>query len=91
MQLAGHLCSRALQEWELLDVDTKTSYIRAIEALRLRLDPGSRTLAAQDFRHTSQAEDEIRRLERTSMSLMGGKVCQQKLVTLFCMVSYRMG
>ena len=70
MQLAGHLRSRALQEWELLDVDTKTSYIRAIEALRLRLDPGSRTLAVQDFRHTSQAEDEkvahfIRRLERT--------------------------
>ena len=42
----------------LLDVDTKTSYIRAIEALHLQLDPGSRTLAAQDFRHTSQAEDE---------------------------------
>ncbi len=36
----------------------------------MRLDPGSRTLAAQDFRHTSQADDEkvadfIRRLERT--------------------------
>ena len=51
-------------------MDTKTSYVQAIEALRLQLDPGSRTLAAQDFRHTSQAEDEkvadfIRRLERT--------------------------
>ena len=41
MQLASHLRSRTLQEWELLDVDTKTSYIRAIEALRLRLDQGS--------------------------------------------------
>ena len=46
MQLAGHIRSRALQESELLDVDTKTLYIQAIEALCLRLDPGSRTLAA---------------------------------------------
>lgn len=70
MQLASHLRSRTLQEWELLDVDTKTSYIRAIEALRLQLDHGRGTLVAQDFRHTSQAEDEkvadfIYRLECT--------------------------
>lgn len=70
LQLAGHLRGRALQEWGLLDSDTKKSYTQAVEALRLRLDPGSRTLAAQDFRHTAQNDDErvadfIRRLERT--------------------------
>ena len=40
-----------------------------IEALRLCLDPGSRTLAAQESRHTSQGDEEkvadfIRKLER---------------------------
>ena len=69
LQLAGHLRGRALQEWALLPEDAKRSYTQAVEALHLRLDPGSRTLAAQDFRHTSQADEEkvadfIRRLER---------------------------
>ena len=41
----------------------------AVEALCARLDPGSRALAAQDFRHISQSKDEpvadfIRRLEQ---------------------------
>ena len=70
LQLAGHLRGRALQEWSLLSQEARTSYALAVEALRLRLDPGSRTLRAQEFRHTSQGEDEkvadfIRRLERT--------------------------
>ena len=70
LQLAGHLRGRALQEWGLLNEDSKRSYVQAVDALRLRLDPGSRTLAAQDFRHTSQTDEErvadfIRRLERT--------------------------
>ena len=70
LQLAGHLRGRALQEWGLLNADSKRSYVQAVDALRLRLDPGSRTLAAQDFRHTSQTDEErvadfIRRLERT--------------------------
>ena len=70
LQLAGHLRGRALQEWGILDTDTKKSYTQAVDVLRLRLDPGSRTLAAQDFRHTLRAEVErvahfIRRLERT--------------------------
>ena len=70
IQLAGHLRDRALQEWNLLeDVDKKT-YADATQALRSRLDPGGRALAAQDFRHTVQGEAEsaadfIRRLERT--------------------------
>ena len=70
LQLAGHLRGRALQEWGLLNEDSKRSYVQAVDALRLRLDPGSRTLAAQDFRHTSQTDEErvadvIHRLERT--------------------------
>ena len=70
MQLAGHLRGRALQEWSLLDREVRRSYTPAIEALRLRLDPGSRTLAAQEFRHTSQGDEEkvadfIRRPEWT--------------------------
>lgn len=63
LQLAGHLRGRALQEWELISEDDKSSYPQA------RLDPGSRALAAQDFRHTIQSDTEsvadlIRRLER---------------------------
>ena len=70
LQLAGHLCGRARQEWSLLDAEAKSSYTKAVKALRLRLDPGSRTLAAQEFCHTYQGDTEkvadfIRRLERT--------------------------
>ena len=69
MQLAGYLRGRALQEWSLLDQKEKDSLDTAIASLRRRLDPGSKTLAAQDFRHTLQegesVSDFIRRLERT--------------------------
>lgn len=70
MQLAGHMRGRALQEWSLIDTESKKKYNVATTLLCTRLDPGSRTLAAQDFRHTVQREDEpvpdfIRRLERT--------------------------
>ena len=70
LQLAGHLCGRARQEWNLLGINVKKSYVEAIKALRLRLDPGSRTLAAQEFHHTSQGDNEkvayfIGRLECT--------------------------
>ena len=69
IQLAGHLRGRALQEWTLLDRETKKSYERATDALRFRLEPESKTLAAQDFRHTSHNQEEpvadfVRRLER---------------------------
>ena len=42
----------------------------AVRALRDRLDPGGKIMAAQDFRHCSQSEGEsvsdfIRRFERT--------------------------
>ena len=70
LQLAGHLRGRALLEWNLLDATEKSLYPTATEALRARLDTGGRALAAQDFRHTFQRDDElvgdfIRRLERT--------------------------
>ena len=70
LQLAGHLRGRALQEWELLSEEDRGSYSQAVSALRTRLDPGSKTLAAQDFRHTVQGETEsvadfILRLERS--------------------------
>ena len=70
LQLAGHLRGRALQEWGLLDEYSKSTYASAVESLRGRLDPGSRMLAAQDFRHTRQEDKQpvatfIRRLERT--------------------------
>ena len=69
MQLAGHLRARALQEWNLLLPADRASYTRATEALRSRLDFGSKTVAAQDFRHATQHDGEsvaefIRRLER---------------------------
>ena len=70
MQLAWYLRGRALQEWNLLGDRDKSSYADAIQALRNRLDPGGRALAAQDCRHTVQGETElaadfIRHLERT--------------------------
>ena len=70
LQLAGHLRGRAHQEWSLLGAEAKTSYDTAVKALRLRLDPGSCTLAAQEFCHTTQGDAEkvadfIRWLEHT--------------------------
>ncbi len=67
--LAGHLRGRAMQEWGLLTPAEKDSLDAASSAMRSRLDPSSRALAAQDFRHASQQESEsvadfIRRLEQ---------------------------
>jgi hypothetical protein len=70
LQLAGHLRGRAHQEWGLLEENERSDWKRATTALRARLDPGNKVIAAQDFRHTTQEESEkvadfIRRLERT--------------------------
>ena len=70
LQMAGHLRGRALQEWNLLQPQKKEEYKGAVQALKERLDTGSRTLAAQDFRHLHQQREEsvadfLRRLERT--------------------------
>ena len=77
IQFAGHLRGRAFQEWNLMSADDKASYESAIQVLKTRLDPGAKTLAAQDFRHASQRESEtvsefIRRLERTFQIAYGG-------------------
>ena len=58
MQLAGHLRGRTLLEWKLLDSKDKATYHTAIKALRERLDPGNQSIAALDFRHTSQKPSE---------------------------------
>ena len=58
LQFAGHLQGKALQEWNLITETDKESYGSAVAALRTRLDPVSLTLAAQDFRHLVQGEDE---------------------------------
>ena len=76
IQLAGYLCGRALQEWNLITTTDHTTYQSAVVALRTRLDPGNKTLAALDFRHIIQKETEsvsdfIRRLERTFQIAFG--------------------
>ena len=58
MWLAGHLCGKALQESNLLLEDEKSLYLDAVERLNDILGPGSRVLAAQDFRHTRQEDGE---------------------------------
>ena len=58
MRLTGHLKGRALQEWKLLSCEHNIFYQTAIKALREKLDPGNQTLAALDFRHTTQKADE---------------------------------
>ena len=70
MQLSGHLRGRALQEWRLLHRSEQQTYSTAIEGLRTRFNPGSKTMAAQDFCHSLQRDGEvisdfIRRLEKT--------------------------
>jgi len=67
MQLGGHLHRRARQ---VLTDEEKESYLRAIQALKGKLEPVNKVLAAQDFRHISQSDQEsvselIRRLEHT--------------------------
>ena len=70
MQLPGYLQGRALQERRLIPPSEQKSYSTAVEALRVRLDPGSKTVAAQEFRHSLQRSNEsvadfVRCLEKT--------------------------
>ena len=69
MQLPGHLRGKAAHEYSLLSSEEKRSFPTAVQALRVRLDPGSCTLAAQEFRNALQRDKEsvsdyITRLER---------------------------
>lgn len=72
-KLPGYLQGRALQEWRLLPHFEQNSYS---SALRIRLDPGSKTVASQEFRHSLQRDSEsvsdfIRRLEKTFQIVYG--------------------
>ena len=89
LQLAGHLRGRALQEWDLIPEDIKSTFRTAVDALRDRLDPGGRMLAVQDFRHAAQKSEEsvadfIRCLERCFRVAYGrdnlGKEAQEALL-----------
>ena len=70
MQLTDHLKGRALQEYNLLGSTEKELFESAVEALCSHLEPSSKAVAAQDFRHTMQKDsdlvsDFIRRMECT--------------------------
>ena len=89
LQLAGHLRGRALQEWDLIPEDIKSTFRTAVDALRDRLDPGGRMLVVQDFRHAAQKSEEsvadfIRRLEHCFRVAYGrdnlGKEAQEALL-----------
>lgn len=45
LQLAGHLRRKALQEWGLIGEADKTTFKEAVNTLRTRLDPGSKTMS----------------------------------------------
>ena len=68
MQLAGYLKGRALQEWN--EEKNKCDNDSAIKAMHEKLDDESKVMAAQDFRHLVQSENEsvpvfTHRLERS--------------------------
>ena len=70
MQLAGYLKGWAPQEWYLLEEMNKCDYDSAIKALREKLNDEIKVMAAQDFHHLVQSENEsvadfIHRLERS--------------------------
>ena len=80
-----------VEEWNLLGRDNQHSFDEIVEALHGRLEPQTQALAAQDFRHTSQGDQEtvadfIRRLERTD------KIeCHLKQDKPYSMANYRRG
>ena len=56
LQVAGYLRRKALQEWNLLSGTQKSSFTVGTEEMQNRLDPGSKALAAQDFRHSPKPQ-----------------------------------
>ena len=70
LQLAGYLRGKARQEFLLLTPEEKSTFAKTKIAMKNRLQVGSKTLAAQDFRHATQGSQEsvanyILRLEKT--------------------------
>lgn len=61
LQLAGHLLGRALQEYNVVPMDEKDSYDKAVAVLHSRFDSSNHMLSAQEFRHAVQG-DSFRRL-----------------------------
>ena len=59
LQLAGHPRSKALQEWNLLSGSHKSTFATATAEMQSRLDPGSKMVAVQEFRHKSQKPTEL--------------------------------
>ena len=83
IQLAGHLRGRALQEWNLLSETDRSTLDATVRALRSRLEPGSKAMAAQEFRHCAQKVGEsvseyIRRLEKTFRVAYGREAISQE-------------
>ena len=77
LQLAGHMRG-LLQEFERETFDV------AVGSLRTRLDLGSRAIAAQDFRHTAQRDQEpVCRLEQT-FRLAYGMFTETRDMLLHC-------
>jgi len=61
---------KALQEWGLLSDTQRSTYAIATTEMQNRLDPGSKMIAVQEFRHMAQkaieqVNDFIRRLEQS--------------------------
>jgi len=51
LQLAGHLHGWALQEWNLIPAEERSTFSDAVKSLGFRVNSGSHVLAGQDFRH----------------------------------------
>jgi len=59
MQLAGYLRSRALQEWNLLNKENRSTYEEDVKVLRTWLHPGNQILEALDFCHAQDLTQNI--------------------------------
>ena len=83
LQLAGHLRGRAFREWNLMSSEDRQVYSRAVKVLKEQVDTGQRALAAQDFRHLQQCDNEmvgdfIGRLKRTFQLAYGADVMAEE-------------
>ena len=68
LQLAGHPQGRAFCEWNLMSREDHQVYSKALKVLREWVDTRVQALAAQDYRHLHQHDNEtvgdfVRRLE----------------------------
>jgi len=91
MQLAGHLRGKAAREYSLLSIEEKQLFTTAVKALQIRLDPGSRALAAQDFRNAVQWDKEsVSDYWNDHSKLhMVGNTSPLRLGMHFCLVNFK--